>query len=384
MSQSHQIVPSTDGITAHAWNSDRTELALSPNNNELIIFENCQAPMSEWRQKIKLTEHDLTISGIDWHPVTGMIVTCAHDRNAFVWTYSDGVWNPSLVILRIEYAAIDCKWSPDGRKFAVASGAKCVPVCHYEEENSWWVSKMIKKPHKSTVLCVAWHPNSQLIATGSSDFKCRLFSAYVEATDDSQDMGPLAGENPASFAEMYHDWSANGWVHCVDWSPSGNVLAFGAHDSSLHVVTFGGGAPVTQVVRFTFLPLCTVKFISDAAILGGGHDCNPAVFADTGAGWAFSEFCDKKPAAEKKAEVATSGAAAARAMFQNKTKTGQTQSKESMNDNSWQKHQSPVTFMQQLNPASSTCSEFSTTALDGRIAVWKLPEMDLNHGAMGL
>ena len=243
---------------------------------------------------------------------------------------------------------------------------------------------MIKKPHKSTVLCVAWHPNSQLIATGSSDFKCRLFSAYVEATDDSQDMGPLAGENPASFAEMYHDWSANGWVHCVDWSPSGNVLAFGAHDSSLHVVTFGGGAPVTQVVRFTFLPLCTVKFISDAAILGGGHDCNPAVFANIGAGWAFSEFCDKKPAAEKKAEVATSGAAAARAMFQNKTKTGQTQSKESMNDNSWQKHQSPVTFMQQLNPASSTCSEFSTTALDGRIAVWKLPEMDLNHGAMGL
>lgn len=43
------------------------------------------------------------------------------------------------------------KWSPDGKKFAVASGAKCVPVCYFEKEHDWWVSKMIKK-HKSTVL----------------------------------------------------------------------------------------------------------------------------------------------------------------------------------------------------------------------------------------
>lgn len=36
-----------------------------------------------------------------------------------------------------------------GTKFAVASGAKCVPVCYYEAANNWWISKMIKK-HKST------------------------------------------------------------------------------------------------------------------------------------------------------------------------------------------------------------------------------------------
>lgn len=238
----HQLVSAAEGINCHAWNGDRTgtvfgldaesrprnlttifsvwpEICISPNSHEMLIYQNCQAPMAQWtvkqfvmevnkegeEERTRLTDrlnevgrqililspnplavlavslltcccvsgdltaqHDMTISAIDWHPLSGMIVTCAHDRNAFVWTYveEENKWNPSLVILRIDHAANDVKWSPDGKKFAVASASKCVPVCHYDTEGSWWVSKMIKKPHKSTVLCVAWHPNSQLIGRG--------------------------------------------------------------------------------------------------------------------------------------------------------------------------------------------------------------------------
>lgn len=92
-----------------------------------------------------LTEHDLLISAVDWSPVHNKIVTCSHDRNAFVWTWqsvaspsggqAEMKWSPSLTLLRIDRAALDVKWSPDGKKFAVASGAKCVPVCHYEAEH---------------------------------------------------------------------------------------------------------------------------------------------------------------------------------------------------------------------------------------------------------
>ena len=49
-------------------------------------------------------------------------------------TVNTGVWKPSLTLLRIDRAALDVKWSPDGKKFAVASGAKSVPVCHYEAD----------------------------------------------------------------------------------------------------------------------------------------------------------------------------------------------------------------------------------------------------------
>lgn len=48
-------------------------------------------------------------------------------------------WRPVLVILRIDRAALDVKWSMDGLRFAVTSGAKCVPVCTYDPMNDWYV-----------------------------------------------------------------------------------------------------------------------------------------------------------------------------------------------------------------------------------------------------
>ena len=63
-------------------------------------------------------------------------------------------------------------------KFAVGSGSRIVSVCHFEEEHDWWVSKHIKKPIRSTILSVAWHPNNILLAVGSSDFKARYAASF--------------------------------------------------------------------------------------------------------------------------------------------------------------------------------------------------------------
>lgn len=53
----------------------------------------------------------------------------------------------------------------------MASGAKLICICYFEEDNNWWVSKHVKKPIKSTVLSVDWHPNNVFLAAGSSDKK---------------------------------------------------------------------------------------------------------------------------------------------------------------------------------------------------------------------
>ena len=49
---------------------------------------------------------------------------------------------------------------------------------HYSDNR--WVSKHIKKPIRSTVSSLDWHPNNILLAASSSDFKARVFSAYIK------------------------------------------------------------------------------------------------------------------------------------------------------------------------------------------------------------
>ncbi|CAG8713459.1 15068_t:CDS:1, partial [Acaulospora colombiana] len=72
---------------------------------------------------------------------------------------------------------------PSENKFAVASGARCIFVCSFDEEMNWWASKQIKKPIRSTVLSIDWHPNNVLLAAGSADMKARVFSTYLKEVD---------------------------------------------------------------------------------------------------------------------------------------------------------------------------------------------------------
>ena len=68
-------------------------------------------------------------------------------------------------------AATCVKWSPEENKFAVGSGARLISVCYFEQEHDWWVAKHIKKPIRSTITALDWHPNNVLLAAGSTGFK---------------------------------------------------------------------------------------------------------------------------------------------------------------------------------------------------------------------
>lgn len=70
-------------------------------------------------------------------------MTCASDRNAYVWTLKDGVWKPTLVLVRINRAATCVKWSPQENKFALGSGARLISVCYFEKENDWLVAQLV-------------------------------------------------------------------------------------------------------------------------------------------------------------------------------------------------------------------------------------------------
>jgi actin related protein 2/3 complex subunit 1A/1B len=64
-----------DSVSCHAWNADRTQLAVCPNTHELHIYRT-----RDWTRLHTLSQHDLVISAVDWSATTNKIVTCSHDR----------------------------------------------------------------------------------------------------------------------------------------------------------------------------------------------------------------------------------------------------------------------------------------------------------------
>lgn len=347
-------------------------LAICPNNNEVHIYSNCKdADSKKWKKEFVLAEHDLVVTSIDWSAATNKLVTCSQDRNAFVWSFDESQkkWTPSLVILRINRAALSVKWSPDGKKFAVASGAKCVPVCYYEDEPKWWISKMIKK-HKSTVIDIAWHPNSQLLATGSSDFKCRVFSAFIEDTDSASGMDAGPFKQMKAFGECLEEYESAGWVESVAWSPSGTQLGYSGHDSAMNIVSYKDGASSLQCIKHRNLPTVSMAWLSEKAIVAGGHDQNPLLFnADANGVFSLDRFVDSKSAAKTVVKQA-SAMSSARSMFESKVSRAGADvvSKDSL----WTKHEGAITGVQVVKGKT-----FSSCGLDGRIVLWDMDALKI-------
>ncbi len=196
------------------------------------------------------------------------------DRNAYVWEQSPTGWKPTLVLLRINRAATCVRWSPSENKFAVGSGARAIAVCYFEEENDWWVSKHIKKPIRSTITSVAWHPNSVLLAGGSTDGHARVFSSFIKGMDARPE--PSAWGERLPFGTVCGEYLNNtaGWVHDCAFSPSGDAMAFAAHDSSITVVyPSSPEQPPKAVVSIStqLLPFTSLVWSNEGEIIAAGY-----------------------------------------------------------------------------------------------------------------
>ena len=282
-------------VSCMAVNGDGTLFAYSPNNHEVYVAEYTG---SGFNTISVLKEHDQLVTSIDWAQNSDRFVTCSQDRNAYVWDGDRASgWKPTLVHLRIHKAATYVKWSHNQKKFAVASGQKSVAVCYYEEENNWWVSKLIEG-FESTVLTVAWHNSDIVLAAGSSDGTVRLFAAAVKGVDSkpSQIFGP-----DVSFKKMGAEIlkvSANAWVHDMSFSPTSDVLAYTTHDSCVSFLPIVEGAAPSvqsiQKVKYSGLPFRRLLFVSSEMLLAGGYDGTLCVLIRKRREWFEDTTIDKR------------------------------------------------------------------------------------------
>ncbi|KAJ0168486.1 Actin-related protein 2/3 complex subunit 1 [Colletotrichum tanaceti] len=280
-------------IADHSFSADRETLAIARDSTIELYGQAGNA----FKLKDELKGHDKTVTSVDIAPKSGRIVSCSQDRNALVWEPSPTGYKPTLVLLRISRAATFVRWSPSETKFAVGSGDRVIAVCYFEEENDWWVSKHLKKPIRSTITSVAWHPNSVLLAAGSTDAHARVLSSFIKGVDARPE--PTAWGERLPFNTVCGEYLNNsaGWVHSVSFSPSGNALAFAAHDSSITVVyPSAPEQPPRAVVTITtqLLPFMSLLWSSEDEIIAAGYDCEAFRFKGGEEGWSLAGTLESK------------------------------------------------------------------------------------------
>merc|ERR1712117_161358 len=354
-------------ISCHAWSRSRTELALSHNSKDVTLYSAGRGG-SGWTKTAVLDQHDLRVTGIDWAPKTNRIVTCSSDRNAYVWVQGpDGQWKYTLVLLRINRAATCVRWSPEENKFAVGSGAKCISVCYYEKDNDWWVAKHIKKPLKSTITCLDWHPNNILITAGSTDFKVRVYSGFIKDIEPKPSATAWGNRMPMGnlMTEFSNSPNGGGWVHAVSFSADGSKLAWVGHDSSISVADATKDMMVMKL-RTDLLPLLTLTWLTGSKLLAAGHNCVPITFnIDQGGSVTQGARLEE----DKKQE--STGASSAMRMFQNKDRLGQSELESKLNTT----HQNQISELRIHSGTKGSVNTISTCAGDGKLVIWDIKSL---------
>lgn len=272
-------------------------------------------------------------------------------------------------------------------------------VCQYDEESDWWIAKHLKKPIRSTVLCLDWHPNSVLLAAGSADSRARVFSAFIKGVDAKPE--PTVWGDRLPFNTVCGDYPSpsGGWVHAVAFSPSGNALAFASHDSSVTVVYPSGPEQAPQayfVVRGASLPFVSLLFVNENTLVAAGHDCQPVVFQGSEAGWQLSHSLDEHkggagPGGSPSASRIAGGpgrlnneafqhfrSADSRGVVQGQSAAGAPGGVGGASELGGNKaglttvHQNTITSVRAYAGHPENVTQVSTSGVDGRIVIWNV------------
>jgi len=356
-------------ITCHAWNADGTQLALCANTPQLFIY---QVAGKKADVVYTLSEHTQVISSVDWNLKTGQLVTCSHDRNAYVWTLRDGVWTRDLVILRLKRAATYVRWNPDGTKFAVATGTDKIRVCAWMEEQHWWQSVTFST-EKPTSLTADFAPDGQNILVSCTDRHCRYITIDESKAVQKTKKGKRGGKDKKYMEFTLAKFPAQGWVNCSALSPSGAWAAYASQDSYIRFVpgaelaAQGGKSDKVFALNVAGLPFLAIHFLSDVSLIAAGFDCQPRLFWFDGAAWTDLGFVDNPSIREAEGDKGGAGMASRLATFGGKVvkKTGNL-------------HQNIILGIRVFKGFFSTCAN------DGRIGIWPLDKIKSLFGGKNL
>lgn len=155
-----------------------------------------------------------------------------------------------------------------------------------------------------------------------------------------------------------------GWIHAVSFSPSGDALAFAAHDSSITVVyPSAPEQPPRAMINIStqLLPFTSLIWTGEAEIIAAGYDCEPYRFQGGEQGWQIIGAIEGK-----KGPAGAAAEESARNMFRQMDLRGKAKDDTQLNTT----HQNTINTIRVYAGTAGEVRQFSSSGVDGRVVIW--------------
>jgi WD40 repeat protein len=173
-----------------------------------------------------LPGHGSWVSSVRWSPDGEWIASCSGDGTARL-TYLPGRQR-SRTVERCKAWVSSIRWHPDGARAARASGDGTVRIWMADSGQTTAQAEADMSMADMNVLCLDWHQNGVLLATGGFDGEVRTIDI---------DRRELNGDYPQHQSR----------VTAIAWQPTGSLFATASNDGSAMVIDAGTGHAIATL-----------------------------------------------------------------------------------------------------------------------------------------
>ncbi|KAK8796619.1 hypothetical protein WA588_000912 [Blastocystis sp. NMH] len=374
-------------LSCHCWNKDKSQVALATrNSNDIYVYNTCHSSNFEnWKLIHTLSGHDLPVTALDWDPNYNRILSCSEDCNAYVWNYEDGKWIPTLVVLKIKRAALCCKWSPNGKAFAVGSSERKLRICTFNADQNLWVhpsglrvkqeqeeeggdsTPVVANKTRGSIFCVCWDRTGQLLCRGSLDGSMSIVSTYYDPSEPIREC-PFDVASKELFGFVFGDKC--GVVEDIAVSQNNQVIAYTDRNSDVHFLEFKGHAMSKQTVHCPTLPFTCLLFITDTILAAGGFDNNLHILVKKSE-WEYVGVADTSSSTSSLG-MSSSFQQRIRMLQSNANVSDVNATNSRTNTTSNGPHKNAIQQLQPWKETPTMCAEITSCGLDGRLVFWNM------------